>query len=174
MDSKKELSIDDYIISVCDLENFIKISKALDSREVFNLLDDIQILIVNSLLDLEPVLIKNIGDGNLIIFKKENVDVKISALYNLKKEIEALLKSRGFNTKASFSNHYGEVTIGKLGIKPFESIDAFGESINTTFVMNGKPFRGRFNISPQLFRKLDRETRKIFHKYTPQIMYIAD
>ena len=92
----------------------------------------------------------------------------------MKNEIEKLLKSKGFNNKVSFSNHYGEITIGKLGVEPFETIDAFGDSINTTFVMNGKPFRGRFNISPQLFRKLNSETRKIFHKYTPSIVYIAD
>jgi len=40
--------------------------------------------------------------------------------------------------------------------------------------MNGKPWKGRFTISPQLFRKLDAATRKSFHKYTPPVTYLAD
>ena len=64
--------------------------------------------------------------------------------------------------------------VGELGEYPYNSIDAFGESINTTFIMNGRPFKARFNISPQLFRKLDKDTRKIFHKFTPPVVYIAE
>lgn len=162
------------IIALYDLENFVRIAKKLNSRETFSLINEIHSLSIESVKGFSPHMIKSVGDSTMMVFDDEKADEIIRELHTLKQKIEELLISKGFNNKASFSCHYGELTSGTLGVPPFESFDAFGEAINTTFVMNGKPFPGRFIISPQLFRKLNKETRKLYHKYTPQIVYIAD
>jgi class 3 adenylate cyclase len=174
MESNQEILKDYHIISLYDIENFIQISKKLDSPDIFRLMNELQKLIIGKLKDADPIIIKNIGDSNLMVFKTDNIDDTIKTLYTLKDEIEDFLKTKGFHNKISFSTHYGEITTGMFGIQPFQSMDAFGDPINIAFMMNGKPFRGRFTISPQLFRKLNKETRKIFHKYTAPIVYIAD
>lgn len=162
------------IIALFDLENFVRIAKKLNSAETFILINEIHTLSMASLMVFKPSIAKNIGDSTMFILNDDEPDRLVQELFFLKKKIEQYLFGKGFNNKASFSCHFGEVTFGKIGIPPYESLDAFGEAINTTFVMNGTPFRGRFNISPQLFRKLGSETRKMFHKYTPQIVYIAE
>ncbi|MCG8568808.1 MAG: hypothetical protein MJB14_01590 [Spirochaetes bacterium] len=129
---------------------------------------------IQSLNQFNPLVVKNLGDGCLLVFDKTNIDEKLNTLFDLKNELEAHLSKKKFQNKISFSAHYGSIVVGEIGMKPFLTYDAFGDSINTTFVMNGKPFRNRFNISPQLFRKLESVTRKKFHKFTPPIVYIAE
>jgi len=174
MEKTNYLITKEHIISFYDLENFLQISKKYDTEGLFNFLNELQILVIHSLIEYEPKIIKNIGDSNLFIFSVDNVDKKIIALFNLKQKIEDFLKTRGFTSNASFSSHIGEITVGEFGIDPYKSIDAFGDSINITFKMNGQPFKGRFTISPQLFRRLLPGTRKLFHKYTPPIVYTAE
>lgn len=174
MDTMNHPITKEHIISIYDLENFLQISKKLDTEDVFNLLNELQILIIQSLTEYEPTIIKNIGDSNLFVFTVENIDNKILALFNLKQKIEDFLKSKGFTSKASFSSHIGKITLGEFGVEPYKSIHAFGDSINIAFKMNGQPFKGRFTISPQLFRRLLPESRKLFHKYSPPTVYTAE
>lgn len=172
--NKTQVAAGEYILSVYDIENFVQISRKLSAAEVFNLIQEIQILTIDTLSECNPLIIKNLGDSNLMVFDKENPDAVLITLYELKEKIEGLLKDKGFPAKSSFSSHYGEIALGKIGKEPFVHMDAFGEELNRTFLLLGKPYRGRFTISPQLFRKLDGATRKRFHKFTPQIMYTAE
>jgi class 3 adenylate cyclase len=164
----------DHVVAVYDLENFTSISKKRPPGEVLTIIHELYTLAITGLDEAKPLLIKSIGDAGLIVFNTSAIDAVVLELYRLKQSMENHLKSKGFSNKLSFSCHTGEIAIGKIGMPPFESVDAFGEPINTAFMMTGKPFRGRFNISPQLFRKLHGDTRKVFHKYTPPIIYIAD
>ena len=59
-------------------------------------------------------------------------------------------------------------------MKPVPGVDIFGEAINTAFTVDRRSHRGRLVISPQAFRRLAPETRKRFHRHTPQIVYVAD
>ncbi|MBN1649037.1 MAG: hypothetical protein JW874_13460 [Spirochaetales bacterium] len=174
MDITKKPIAGDHIICVYDLVNFVRTVRKLSTEEIFELVNGIQILTIRALLPWDPVLIKNVGDANLIILTTDRIDEKVLSLFGLKREIEKYMSDRGHGNQVSFSCHYGELVAGTLGIPPFDSTDAFGESINLCFLMNGKPFKGRFAVSPQLFRKLDSNSRKIFHKFTPQIVYLAD
>ena len=166
MDSK--VIVKDHLISIYDLEGFVRITKKIkDTPEnrgdgLFEFINNIQILTIKTLAEYDPVLIKNIGDANLMIFEPDNIDEKIKALIVLKQKLESYLKENGYNNKASFAAHYGEISVGEIGIEPFKFKDAFGDAINIAFKTNGKPFRGRFNITPQLFRQL-KDTRKLFH-----------
>lgn len=173
MDNMAKLT-EDHLISVYDIDGFVRICKKLSSSEVFDLIRELQVLAVKELASLEPQVFKNLGDGNLIVFSKKDIDRKVMGLHRLKSRIEDLLEQQGYSVKCSFALHYGEVTLGDIGMEPFSHRDAFGDAVNQTFLLNGKPYRGRFTISPQLFRKLDSATRKIFHKFTPPIVYTAE
>jgi class 3 adenylate cyclase len=174
MERKEICTTENHLISVYDIENYVQITKKLSTSELFDLMAQIQTVTIETILDCKPMVIKNIGDANLMIFNSEDIDLKINALNELKNKIEDLLKDKGFSTKVSFSSHFGEISVGKIGIEPFRQMDAFGEELNRTFLLNGKPYRGRFTISPELFRKLNGVTRKKYHKFTPQIMYTAE
>jgi class 3 adenylate cyclase len=174
MDQKNNPTIANHLIAVYDLENFVQLAKKFTQSEIFILLHELQILVIDTLIPLNPLVIKNMGDANLMVFTEENLDEKLLTLLELKGSIEAYLKNRGHHHRAAFSAHYGEVAVGLFGREPFVARDAFGEAINITFLMNGKPFRGRFGISPQLFRKLASEARTSFHKYTPPVVYLAE
>jgi class 3 adenylate cyclase len=174
MDIKTEPETAEYIIALYDLENFTKISKERDSTYVFKLLDRIYSLTIEKMNSHGLVHIKNIGDASLMILNAGDPDDRVMALNDLKGELESLLRHEGFSNRFSFSSHVGEVTLGYIGVDPFVSLDSFGDAINVTFTMEGKPFRNRFTISPRLFRRLGKDTRRIFHKYTPQIVYLAD
>ena len=174
MEHIEDCYTDHHLISVYDIVNFVQITKKLSTPEIFDLMRRIHGITVESLLPCNPMIIKNLGDANLMIFDAEDIDRKVNTLHLLKQRIEDFLKDRGFPGKASFSSHYGEITVGEIGIEPFKNRDAFGEELNSTFLLNGKPYRGRFTISPQLFRKLSGESRRKYHKFTPAIMYTAE
>ncbi len=169
-----EFSTGNHLISVYDIENFVKITKNLSTPELFDLMNQIQILTIEALRERKPVVVKNLGDSNLMVFDTNGIDLTITALYKLKSDLEEFLKSRGIAVKVSFSSHYGEISVGPFGAEPFRQTDAFGEELNRAFLLNGKPYRGRFTISPELFRKLGADSRKRFHKFTPQIMYTSE
>ena len=174
MENKTEPVKSEHIIAVYDLENFTKIAREIDSIGTFKLLDSIYSLSIKSMKDHGLVFIKNIGDGAFLLLDPSHPDDTVLALNALKSNLEEMLHKEGYNNRFSFSAHVGEVTMGTIGINPFSALDAFGDAINVAFTMEGKPFRNRFSLSPQLFRRLGKETRKIFHKFTPQIVYLAD
>jgi class 3 adenylate cyclase len=68
--------------------------------------------------------------------------------------------------------HFGETAIGPFGGST--ELDVMGDSINVAARLGRGEHRGRFIISPQAFRKLKPETRKVFHKHTPPVVYVAD
>ncbi len=174
MDQNSSLIIKEHLMAVYDLENFGPLMGKLPPAELFAVLNGLQVLTIETLAPHRPLIVKNVGDANFMVFEADDWDARLGALLTLKEKLEADLKRRGFNCRASFSAHCGEIAVGFLGKEPFLSLDAFGEQVNVTFIMNAKPWKGRFNISPQLFRKLDGETRKRFHKYTPPVTYLAE
>ncbi|MBN2351727.1 MAG: adenylate/guanylate cyclase domain-containing protein [Spirochaetales bacterium] len=174
MDQSPSLIIKEHLIAVYDLESFGPIMGKLPPAELFALLNCLQVLTIETLAPHRPLIVKNDGDANFMVFEPVEWDDKVRALLSLKEKLESDLKNRGYHCRASFSAHCGEIAVGRLGKEPFLSLDAFGEPVGVTFIMNGKPWKGRFNISPQLFRKLDAATRKLFHKYTPPVTYLAE
>ncbi len=174
MDQPNQPVIKEHLIAVYDLENFVAMARKLSLPETFGLLNELQILTIETLLPSRPVVIKNLGDANLMVFPTEEPDAVILGLLSLKEKIESFLHDQGFSNRAAFSAHYGEVIVGPFGREPFAGVDVFGEAVNVAFLTNGKPFRGRFNITPQLFRKLNAVTRKSFHKFTPPVTYLAE
>lgn len=163
------------LVCFCDLYRFLDVvKKTKDTLEVFDILNGMAITIIRSIKKTKGRVIKFIGDSALIVFPEDSVDEGMLRLLELRDKVVGYFKSRNIDIKMHVGVHFGEVAIGPFGEEPFRSIDLFGDSVNRAAVLAGREYRGKFIITPQAFRKLKPETRKIFHKFTPPIVYIAE
>lgn len=153
-----------HLISVYDIENYIKITKKLTTPELFDLMKNIQYIVVDTVIDYDPLIIKYLGDSNLMIFNDKNIDLKLDALKKMKGKIEDFLKINEFPEKLSFVSHYGEITVGSIGITPHSNTDAFGNEINHTFFLLGKASNGEFTISQNLYDRMNDKSRKKYEE----------
>ena len=162
------------LICFYDLSRFADIAKKFDGLEGFDVLNGMAVTVIRSIKKTRGRVIKFIGDAGLIVFPEDSVDEGVLALLKLRDEIIEYFKTRGVNVKLHVGVHFGEVVIGPFGEDPNRSIDVGGDSVNRASMLAGRDYRDKFVISPQAFRKLKPETRKMFHKFTPPVVYIAE
>ena len=60
------------------------------------------------------------------------------------------------------------VACGRVGTTAEKRVDVFGVTVNTAALLTSHGLA----LSPQVFRKLGAETRKLFKKHTPPVTYI--
>jgi hypothetical protein len=58
--------------------------------------------------------------------------------------------------------------LGPLGTRDDKKTDVLGSTVNTLFLLKVSGFA----LTPEAFRKLTPETRKLFKKHTPPVFYI--
>jgi len=114
-------------------------------------------------------IIKYIGDAVFVAFPAEAADEGVRALLVLREQLIARFAPRGIGVTVTV--HVGEVVVARM--KPFATVDIFGEAVNIAFTMDRRANRGRLVISPQAFRRLSPQMRTRFHRYTPPIAYVA-
>jgi class 3 adenylate cyclase len=164
----------DVLISFMDIQGFLGIARALpDAEQVFDLLDGWAAVLAGEIEKAGGRVIKFIGDACLAIFPDDRVDAGTRALLSAKEKAEAFFKEKGFSNRLKVTAHFGEAAVGPFGAGSCRSIDVLGDSVNVTSGLGRGDHPGRLVISPQAFRKLSAETRKLFHKYTPPIVYVA-
>ena len=115
--------------------------------------------------------VKFIGDAALIIYPEERIDDGVRALLELKTGLQQILLDHGKKADVLFALHVGEVAVGPFGTSG--RTDVLGSAVNTTAQLEKTPCKSTFIISPQLFRRLSTGTRKLFHKFTPPVVYTA-
>ena len=92
-----------------------------------------------------------------------------SLISPVKSEGDAWLRERGLKSVVIVKLHFGSVACGYVGAPSQKHFDIYGRTVNTAARLESKGFA----ISPQVFRKLGPETRKLFKKHTPPVTYIA-
>ena len=163
------------LICFYDIANFSSISRSkVDSIEIFELLNGMAKITYNAVNNSTGYVVKFIGDSALLIFPESSIDEGASLLLSLKEKLEEFFQAKGFSIKVAFNLHFGEVALGPFGNDSHTTLEVFGDHVNATAALAKGQHRGRFVISPQVFRKLSPETRKKFHKYTPPIVYLAE
>lgn len=163
------------LVSFMDIQGFGGIARSLeDPLALFDLLDGWAKLVVAEIEGAGGRVIKFIGDECMIAFAEEAVDAGVRTLIEVKAKSEAYLESKGFPTKMRVTAHFGEAAMGPFGAGGCRLIDVFGDSVNVAAMLGRGEHRGRLVISPQAFRKMSTETRKLFHKHTPPIVYVAE
>jgi adenylate cyclase len=112
--------------------------------------------------------VKCIGDAALIVFPVERVDAGVQALAQLKEQGDAWLARQGLASRQQIKVHYGAVAGGPVGTRSAKWWDVYGEAVNGAARL---PATG-LTLSPEAFRQLRPETRKLFKKHTAQVVYI--
>ena len=64
--------------------------------------------------------------------------------------------------------HFGPVVIGEMKWGNLAHLDVYGETVNIAATLESFGF----SITPQAFRQLSFDQRKVFKKHTPPIRYI--
>ncbi len=155
-------------ISFIDLTNFSKNFYERSPKEAFNYISSISKVVISSIHDAGGLVLKFIGDSALIIFGSDDIDRGVKALLDLKKKIDEYNKSLKLDSTLYVKCHTGEVAIGYLGLEDDLRLDIMGNEVNVCAMMKTRGFA----ISAETFRKLTSETRKLFKKHTPPIIYI--
>jgi class 3 adenylate cyclase len=161
------------LISFMDIQGFTKITEKIgDSLAVFGILDEWSRLAADGIKKGGGFPVKFIGDACMAVYPGDGADDGIRSLLSVKTETERYFVERGFPTRLRVTCHFGEVAIGRFG--PERAIDIHGDAVNVAATLERNDRRARMIISPQAFRKLGPETRKLFHKFTPPIVYVAE
>lgn len=164
-----------FSIFFADIDRFLAIARRFeDPVDLFDLMNGMAAVIIRHIGGTNGRVIKFIGDSVLIVFPGESADEGTRQLLNLRDKIIEYFRERDIKMGLHVGIHYGEAVIGPFGEGHCRSIDVLGESVNKASVLAGRDYRGKFVITPQAFRKLRRETRKLFHKYTPPMVYMAE
>ena len=78
------------------------------------------------------------------------------------------MAGRGVACRQHIRIHFGPMCSGLLGTRDDKRLDIIGSTVNTMFMLKSTGFA----MTPEAFRKLGPETRKLFKKHTPPVVYI--
>jgi len=161
-----------YLIAFTDLRAFVRVARHLGtSAEVFRFLDDLAHLMSRIVDVTSGKILKFIGDSALVVYPGEFADLGARNLLELKSSVDAHIAALGLESRLAVSAHYGEASIGPFG--PERRLDIFGDNVNRAATAAAGDRRVDFVITPEAFRRLESDTRKLFKKYTPPIVYVA-
>ncbi|MHC4606673.1 MAG: adenylate/guanylate cyclase domain-containing protein [Planctomycetota bacterium] len=158
----------DLLVAFFDLTGFAKFARKATSREAFDMLSDFFELVGDSVEESGGKVVKFIGDAGLVVYPEDRADEGVRALHALKAAADRWLAGRGLASRVHIKAHFGPVTCGPVGTRSEKRFDVYGETVNTAATL---PSHG-LSITPQAFRKLGPETRKLFKKHTPPVRYI--
>jgi adenylate cyclase len=156
------------LVAFFDLTGFARFSQNHLAREVFDLLSHYYELVGDIVEGSGGKVVKFIGDAGLIVYPANDANRGILALKALQETGDAWLADHNMPSRHIIKAHFGPVVCGQVGTRSDKRFDLFGETVNiaATLKSNG------FAMTPQAFRKLDADTRKLFKKHTPPITYI--
>ena len=161
------------LICFTDINGFRRIASSVSKSDLVSLMKEIASITARAAKEASGCVVKYIGDSSLLAFPESSVNVAIRSLVASKASIEKLITDRtGIETVVSYALHFGEVSFAVF--EPFETVDVLGETVNIAASLDRGRNRGRFVITPQVFRKLAPDARKLFHKFTPPIVYVSE
>ncbi len=155
-------------VSFFDLTSFARYVRKCSSHELFELLSHYSEFVGDVIEGAGGCVIKFIGDAGLVAFSEEGVDRGVVGLCKLKQDGDEWLAGRGMPCKHIIKVHFGPVICGPVGTRSEKKLDIFGQTVNVAATLSSKGF----SMTPQVFRKLSKDTRKLFKKHTPPVTYI--
>lgn len=111
---------------------------------------------------------KFIGDAGLIVYPVAGANRGVVGLKHLKEAGDKWLTDHDVSCRHIIKVHVGPVFCGYLGTRTDKRFDVIGGTVNIAVTLQSNGLA----ITPQLFRKLDPETRKLFKRHTPPVTYI--
>jgi class 3 adenylate cyclase len=153
------------LVAFCDCSRYKQASKGLPSAELFAHLNDFYLLIDDAIEAAGGLVIGFRGDAALVIFPEELADQGIMALRDLKANVDRWIQDRPLGQDLQVDVHFGEVTLGRMGRAG--TLDVMGETVAIAATLGSRGF----GLSQQAFRQLAPEHRRMFHKFTPPVIY---
>lgn len=162
------MSIIQGLVACSDLTGYAKLSARKSEEEIFQLLSDYYELVGDVIAPAQGKVIKFMGDAALILFPENAADSGVRALLALQSRGDQFLSERGVACRQHIRIHFGPICFGEIGTRTDKRPDMLGSTVNTLFLLKVTGFA----ITPEVFRKLAPETRKLFKKHTPPVTYI--
>ena len=159
----------DLLVGFYDLNGYTKLCARTPAHEILDAMTGYFDFTGRIIAEANGILVKTMGDAGLVAFLADESDQAIMACLRTKYEGEAWLARHGINTQANFKLHVGSVACGRVGAPGRAIFDVYGRTVNTAALVESRGFA----MTPQAFRSLSAETRKLFKKHTPPVTYIA-
>lgn len=156
------------LVAFFDLTVFARYARAHSDREIFNFLDDYYGFAGEIIERGGGTVVKFMGDAGLVVFPEDRVDSGVLSLKELKTTGDKWMQHREIPCRHVIKAHFGPVICGPIGTRSDRRFDVFGTTVNTAALLKTSSFA----ITPQVFRRLEPETRKLFKKHTPPVTYI--
>ena len=156
------------LVACSDLAGYARSTAKKSDEEIFQLLSDYYKWIGDVIAPVSGQVIKFMGDAVLMLFPETAVDAGVRAMLALQSDGDRFLSERGVPCRHHVRAHFGSVCLGPIGTRDEKRPDILGSTVNTLFLLK----TAGFAITPEAFRKLNPETRRLFKKHTPPIFYI--
>ena len=156
------------LVAFTDLTGFHKYTVAQTDKSVFSTMSSYFEFAGDIVEKSGGKVVKFMGDAILIVFPEERVNEGILALKTLKDQGNKWMESRNMPSRHRIHAHFGQVVCGPIGSKSEKRFDVYGITVNTAALLKSNGLA----ITPQVFRKLKPDTRKLFKKHTPPVTYI--
>jgi class 3 adenylate cyclase len=156
------------LVACSDLTGYAKFAVKKSEEEIFKILSVYYEFIGDVVAPARGSVIKFMGDGALMFFPEDATDEGVRALFKIQADGDRFLAAHDCPCRHHVRAHFGPVYLGEIGTRDDKRTDMFGSTINTMFLLKAAGSA----ITPEAFRKLSPETRKLFKKHTPPITYI--
>jgi len=156
------------LVAFFDLTGVTRFARSHSAQEIFELLSGYYEFVGDIIESSSGKVVKFIGDAGLIVYAEADVNRGVLALKSLQETGDAWLADHHMPSRNLIKVHFGPVYGGPLGVRTDKHFDILGETINTAATLKSNGFA----MTPQVFRQLDPDTRKLFKKHTPPVTYI--
>ena len=158
----------DLLVAFFDLRRFLRYCHTHTEEEIVQMLSDYYEFVGDIVEDGGGTVVKFMGDAGLVVFPMEEIDRGVQTLKHLKDASDRWLSEHDVRSQVVIKAHAGPVTCAQVGTRTQKSMDIFGMTVNTAALVESQGLA----VTPQVFRKLHSETRKLFKKHTPPVTYI--
>ncbi len=152
------------LIAFVDLTRYSAMTRRLADPDIAEVIDAYYGKVTAAVTTAGGRVVKFMGDEALLVFPADAADAGVSALLDLKPEIDSWMASLGWECQLTMRAHVGEVIAGDFGGR----FDVIGAEVNTAAMLDHTGLA----LSVAAFRALSPELRKRFKKHTAPITYI--
>jgi len=154
------------LIAFVDLTRFSAQSRRLGDRDIADVMDAMYRRVGAAIAAAGGRVVKFIGDASLIVFREEDADTGVTALLDLKQDLDGYFHGLGWECRAVVKIHAGSAVAGPYGLG--DTFDLLGNDVNTCAMLQSPGVA----LSVEAFRSLSPELRQRFKKHTPPVCYI--
>jgi adenylate cyclase len=154
------------VVAFLDLTSFAAQSTRVSDAELAEQVEGYYARVAQRVTAAGGYVVKFIGDGALVVFRREAADVAVDTLLALKPELDDWFAQAGWPCKLTIKIHVGDVIVG-----PFNGrLDVIGREVNAAAMLDSTGVA----LSVPAFRALGPDLRTRFRKHTPPVTYIRN